>query len=219
MIEILLVDDHPSVGEGTKNLIEKEADMKVTVIYSSEEALKLVTTRQFDIMLFDLNMPNMNGLELTRKVKVINSDAIIVIYTGFDIAPNFNILVEAGVSGFISKASSRDQLIMAIRCALRGDAIIPSFLLRQLRRTEIFSTTHNKDQVEGVTISEKEHNILRQAANGLNNRQIADMLFMSQRTVEYNLSRIFEKLRVRSRAEAIKEGKRLGLLDDEEIRS
>ncbi|TCZ76367.1 response regulator transcription factor [Paenibacillus albiflavus] len=219
MIEILLVDDHPSVGEGTKNLIEKEADMKVTVIYSSEEALKLVSARQFDIMLFDLNMPNMNGLELTRKVKVINSDAIIVIYTGFDIAPNFNILVEAGVSGFISKASSRDQLIMAIRCALRGDAIIPSFLLRQLRRTEIFSTTNNKDQVEGVTISEKEHNILREAANGLNNRQIADMLFMSQRTVEYNLSRIFEKLRVRSRAEAIKEGKRLGLLDDEEIRS
>jgi two-component system, NarL family, competent response regulator ComA len=219
MIEILLVDDHPSVGEGTKNLIEKELDMKVTVVYSGEDALKLLSARQFDILLFDLNMPSMNGLELTRKVKVINSDAIVLIYTGFDIAPNFNILVEAGVSGFISKASSREELIMSIRCGLRGNAIIPSFLLRQLRRTEIFSTMNHKDQVEGVTISEKEHNILREAANGLNNRQIADMLFVSQRTVEYNLSRIFEKLRVRSRAEAIREGKRLGLLDNEEIRN
>lgn len=219
MIEILLVDDHLSVGEGTKNLIEKEADMKVTVVFSGEEALRVLTVRQFDIMLFDLNMPTINGLELTRKVKVINSDAIVLIYTGYDITPNFNILVEAGVSGFLSKASTREQLIMGIRSGLRGDAIIPSLLLRQLRRTEIFATTTDKDQVEGVTISEKEQNVLREAANGLNNRQIADMFFMSQRTVEYNLSRIFEKLRVRSRAEAIREGKRLGLIDNEEIRN
>jgi len=219
MIQILLVDDHPSVGEGTKHLIEKEPDMTVTVVYSGAEALHMMEQRKFDIMLVDLNMPAISGLELTRRVMMIDSDSIVLIYTGFDISPHFNILIESGVSGFISKAATREQLTLSIRSALRGDAIIPLQLLKQLRRSEAISSKPLDDgERQGeASINEREQLILQEASNGLNNREIANALFLSQRTVEYHMSRIFDKLRVRSRSEAIKEGIRLGLIRDSEF--
>ncbi|MCR8643560.1 response regulator transcription factor [Paenibacillus sp. N1-5-1-14] len=217
MINILLVDDHPSVVEGTKNMIEKEQDLKVSVVFSGMEALEIIKTQKFDIMLFDLNMPVISGLELTKRVMAIDSDTIVLIYTGFDISSHFNILVEAGVSGFISKAASREQLVMGIRCALRGDAIIPSVLLKQLRRNEVRLTRAEGPRLEEVSINEKEQAILQEVARGKSNKEIAANLYSSQRTVEYNLTRIFEKLGVRSRSEAIMEGRRLGLIHEKEF--
>ncbi|WP_314587397.1 response regulator transcription factor [Paenibacillus terrigena] len=217
MIEILLVDDHPSVGEGTKIMIEKESDMNVTVVFSGLEALQLIRENKYDIMLFDLNMPGISGLELTRRVMSINSGFTVLIYSGYDISAHYNILIESGVAGFISKTSSREQLIAAIRCALRGEAVIPISLLKQLRRNDIRSGTGLSQKVEDVSINEKEQEILQEVANGLSNKEIAGLLIMSQRTVEYNLTRIFEKLNVRSRSEAIIVAKRLGLIHIQEF--
>ena len=219
MLQILLVDDHPSVGEGTKSMIEQEDDMKVTVVTSSLEALELYKSRTFDVLMFDLNIPVINGLELTRRVIAIDSDTPIIIYTGYDITAHFNILVEAHVSGFISKTASREQLITAIRCALRGEAVIPVSLLRQLRRNDaLVNASENEESVKGISIDEKEQTILQEVARGKCNREIADILLMSQRTVEYNLTRIFGKLKVRSRSEAIFEAKRLGVISNEDFR-
>lgn len=218
MIEILLVDDHLSVREGTKSVLEKEPDMLVTVASTGMEALELINSRVFDIMLFDLNMDVINGLELTRRVISINSDIPVLIYTGYDIESHFNLLIEAGVSGFVSKTASREQLIMAIRFALRGDTILPISLLRQLRRKDIRPTVSgNFKSFEDVSINEQEERILIEVALGKSNKEIAKILLMSQRTIEYNLTRIFGKLGVKSRAEAILEAKRLRLIPDEEF--
>lgn len=218
MIQILLVDDHPSVGEGTKSMIEKEDEMKVTVVTSSMEALELLKSQTFDVLMFDLNMPVINGLELTRRVIAIDSDTPIIIYTGYDITSHFNILVEARVSGFICKTASREQLITAIRCALRGEAVIPVSLLHQLRRNDArVGASGNEESLKGISIDEKEQAILQEIARGKANREIADILLMSQRSVEYNLTRIFGKLNVRSRSEAIFEAKRLGLIPNEDF--
>ncbi|WP_028559082.1 response regulator transcription factor [Paenibacillus pinihumi] len=217
MIRVLLVDDHPSVGEGTKHMIEHDSDMKVTIVFSGAEALQLIEQEEFDVMLFDLNMPVISGLELTRRVTGAHPDTVVLIYTGYDIAAHFNMLIEAGASGFISKASSREQLITTIRCSLRGEAVIPVPLLRQLRRSEVRFQQSDGQVIEEVSINEKEQQILREVAKGSSNREIATKLYMSQRTVEYNLTRIFEKLKVRSRSEAISESNRLGLINDHEI--
>jgi len=218
MIEILLVDDHPSVGEGTKSMIEQKSDMKVTVVTSSTDALEVLKSRTFDVLMFDLNMPVINGLELTRRVVAINSDIPILIYTGYDISSYFNILIEARVSGFISKTASREQLVTAIRCALRGEAVIPVSFLQQLRRNEArINVSMNESSLENISINEKEQAILQEVARGKSNREVADILLMSQRAVEYNLTRIFGKLNVRSRAEAIIEAKRLGLIPNEDF--
>ncbi|SDH00510.1 response regulator transcription factor [Desulfosporosinus hippei] len=218
MIQILLVDDHPSVGEGTKSMIEQDVEMKVTVVTSSMEALELLKSQTFDVLMFDLNMPVINGLELTRRVITTNLNTPIIIYTGYDIASHFNILVETCVSGFVSKTASREQLITAIRCALHGEAVIPVSLLHQLRRNDArVATSVNEESLEGISIDEREQAILREVARGKGNREIADILLISQRTVEYNLTRIFGKLNVRSRAEAIVEAKRLGLIPIEDF--
>lgn len=218
MIRILLVDDHPSVGEGTKNMIEQDPDMRVTVLPSAMDALELVKTESFDVMLFDLNMPVISGLELTKRMIGVNPDHRILIYTGYEISPNFNLLIESGVCGFISKTVSREQLHNAIRCALRDEAVIPVQLLRQLRRRDIRLPQDREEKaLEEVSINEREQEILQEVASGSSNKDIASKLLMSQRTVEYNLTRIFEKLGVRSRSEAIVEAKRLGLISSSEF--
>ncbi|QSF45021.1 response regulator transcription factor [Paenibacillus tianjinensis] len=218
MVRILLVDDHPSVGEGTKNMIEQDPDMQVTVLISAMEALELIEQEEFDVLLFDLNMPVINGIELTKRIMRTRPDSRILIYTGYEISPNFNVLVEAGVSGVVSKTSTREQLLNALRCALRDEAVIPVSLLRQLRRRDIRLNQGREERLmEEVSINEREQEILQEVSSGSSNKDIATKLLMSQRTVEYNLTRIFEKLNVRSRSEAIVEARRLGLIRTDEF--
>ncbi|MNI49182.1 Transcriptional regulatory protein ComA [compost metagenome] len=218
MIRILLVDDHPSVGEGTKNMIEQDPDMQVTVLMSGMEALELASKESFDVMLFDLNMPVISGIELTKRMVKLNPESRVLIYTGYEISPNFNLLIESGVSGVVSKTATREQLLNAIRCALRDEAVIPVSLLRQLRRREVrLNQGREEKSMEEVSINEREQEILQEVASGSSNRDIASKLLMSQRTVEYNLTRIFEKLGVRSRSEAIVEARRLGLIHSNEF--
>nr|WP_283094363.1 response regulator transcription factor [Paenibacillus sp. ATY16] len=197
-------------------MIEQDPEMKVTVVLSAMEALDAVNHDPFDIILCDLNMPGISGLELTKRLIQQDPDRRVLIYTGYEIRTHYNLLIECGVSGFISKTVSREQLHNNIRCAMRGEAVIPITLLKQLRRNEVKITRAEK-AIEEVSINERDQDILQEVANGSSNKDIAAKLHMSQRTVEYNLTRIFEKLSVRSRSEAIVEAKRLGLIRMEQF--
>jgi two-component system competent response regulator ComA len=213
MIQVLLVDDHPAVLEGTTSMVETEGDMTVTAVSSGIEALEVLQEQMFDIALLDLNLPIMNGLELTRRIVALYPELPVVIYTGHDIHPHFNTLVDAGVSGFISKTALRDQLVNAIRCVTQGETVLPISLFKQLRRNDIrVDSSKGEKTLENVSINEKEQAILREIANGKSNRELAEVLLMSQRTVEYHLTRIFEKLGVGSRAEAVVQAQRLGII-------
>lgn len=214
-MEILLVDDHRSVVEGTKMLIESEPDINVTIETDVYCVPDLVRLKKFDVMLFDLYMPNTNGADLTRKVLEYVPDAVILIYSGFDIAPHFNLLMESGVSGFIAKTSTREQLIQAIRCAARKEAIVPMQLLKQLRRQEIVLL--GEKESENSTITTEEEKLLRELAKGKSNKEISKTLMISQRKLEYSITAIFEKLHVNSRVEAIKKAKSLGVLPSEDL--
>ncbi|KAI7282696.1 hypothetical protein KC345_g3377 [Hortaea werneckii] len=217
-LEVQLVLPLDSGRLGTKTMIEQDPDMQVTVLISAMEALELIEQEEFDVLLFDLNMPVINGIELTKRIMRTRPDSRILIYTGYEISPNFNVLVEAGVSGVVSKTSSREQLLNAIRCSLREEAVIPVSLLRQLRRRDIRLNQGKEEKLmEEVSINEREQEILQEVSSGSSNRDIATKLLMSQRTVEYNLTRIFEKLNVRSRSEAIVEARRLGLIRTDEF--
>ncbi|MFB5196061.1 response regulator [Neobacillus sp. KR4-4] len=214
-MEILLVDDHRSVVEGSKMLIESEPDMNVTIETDVYLVPDLVRLKSFDVILFDLYMPNINGADLARKVLEDVPDAIILIYSGFDIAPHFNLLMDSGVSGFISKTSTREQLVQAIRSAARKEAIIPMQLLKQLRRQEIIVQGDSAN--EKTTIGKKEETLLRELAKGHSNKEISKTLLISQRSLEYSLTELFQKLNVNSRVEAIKKAKGLGILPTEDL--
>jgi two-component system competent response regulator ComA len=214
-MEVLLVDDHRSVVEGTKMLIESEPDIRVTVETDVYKVSDLVRIKKFDVILLDLYMPHINGADLTRKLLDYVPDAVILIYSGFEIAPHFNLLMESGVSGFISKTSTREELIQAVRCAARKQAIVPMQLLRQLRRQEI--TVQDGAGGEPTTISRDEDRLLRELVKGKSNKEISKTLMISQRSLEYSLTELFQKLHVNSRVEAVKKAKSLGILPAEDL--
>ncbi|SEH56814.1 two component transcriptional regulator, LuxR family [Halobacillus karajensis] len=213
MMNILIVDDHPAVGAGTKAMLEQEGDMQVDVTHENENVKSLLEENAYDVLLLDLYMPGMNGIELAKKIRKSYPDLKLLIYTGFDLNTHFNMIVEADINGFVSKTATSEQLVTAIRCALRDEVVIPLHLLKQLRRSEAcVSTTSESDEVNGFSLNEKEQSILQEVASGFTNREIAQTLHMSQRSVEYTLTGIFNKLNVRSRTEALFKAQELGLV-------
>ncbi|MFD1018954.1 response regulator transcription factor [Thalassobacillus hwangdonensis] len=213
MIRILIVDDHPAVGEGTRAMLEQEADIQVDVIEDSCQTEQVLDQGCYNVLLLDMYMPGMNGIELAKKIRKSYPDITILIYTGFDLNTHFNLLVESDIAGFVSKTATKEQLVTSIRCALRDEVVIPLHLFKQLRRAEA-SASHQVDSPDGANISlnQKEQSILQEVANGLTNREIAQQLHMSQRSVEYTLTGVFNKLNVRSRTEALLAAQELGLI-------
>lgn len=203
MINILLVDDHISVAEGTRALLEQNSDYMVSVCYSPLEVIEKLPLEKFDLFLFDLYMPEINGIELSKKVLEIVPEAKIIIYTGYDINTHFNVIVESGISGIVSKAASIKQFMRAIECAINNEVLIPIDIFRSLRKSYDVNITTEEDKTIKITLNEREQSILQYVSKGLTNREIANHLLISQRLVEYGLTSIYQKLQVKSRTEAL----------------
>ncbi|MFJ5763882.1 response regulator [Lysinibacillus sp. NPDC093210] len=205
MIKILVVDDHNLVGEGTKLLLEQEKDFNVTFINSSKKALEILLTHTFDVFIFDLNMPELNGQELAKEVSKISPTSSIIIYTGYDIEPHFNMLVSSGVSSFVDKVASKETLIAAIRTSLEGNSMMPINLLQQLKIPDnSLNILEGYHLLKKYNLSKNEVETLKLVMAEKTNKEIAAELFISLRTVEYRLTNIFKKLNVNSRIKAIK---------------
>lgn len=219
MIHILLVDDHPSVMEGTRMILEQEGDMTVSLANCTEEALKKVNSDSYDVMLFDLHIAEDSGIDLAKQVLRIKPDSIILIYTGFEFHNHFNLMIEAGIFGFILKTSNREQLITAVRSALRGEVILPICLVKQLRRVTLQVPQAKVEQAEqaALTVTNREYEMLKEIAKGKSNKEIAEQVLMSQRSLEYALTSLFQKLNVKSRIEAAIKAKQLGFLKDSDF--
>lgn len=210
---VLLVDDHPPVMFGTKWMLEQEEDFEVTVASPQENLVELAAGGAFDVMLFDLVMPGLSGMELSRRVLEVRPDSTILIYSGFDITPHFRQLIELGIVGFVSKMATRERLVLAVRSALNKETVVPVALLRALLRD---GSCHGlKDG--GTRLTEREIAILREVARGKSNRLIAEQMHMSQRSLEYVLTQVYNKLSVHSRVEAVNKARSLGLLLDEDL--
>ncbi|MDF9505072.1 response regulator transcription factor [Bacillus cereus] len=213
MISILVVDDHVAVGLGTKALIEKYDEMNVDVVHNSIEVEKIIKNQKYDVYLIDLQMPNINGLELSKKILKIHSEASILIFTGFDVFAHYNLLIDNGILGVLSKTSSEEQVINTIHHAVKKEVVLPYQLVRQLRITENISNISIEDGPErAVSLNEEEKKILVEVSKGKTNRELAEILNLSQRSVEYKLTDIFHKLQVSSRMEAVQKAQELGII-------
>ncbi len=216
MIHILLVDDHPVVMEGTKMILEQEGDMKVTLANTADEVMERIGSQAFDVMLFDFRIGEVSGIDLAKQVLTMNPDGIILIFTGYEFNNNFNLMIESGIFGFISKTSNRSQLVTAVRCALRGEVILPHTLVKQLRKVPLMGMGDHREQA-AATISNKEYEMLKEIAKGKSNKEIAEIVHMSQRSLEYSLTTLFQKLNVKSRIEAAIKAKRIGILKEADL--
>ncbi|GIO23018.1 response regulator transcription factor [Oceanobacillus sp. J11TS1] len=203
MLKILIVDDHYLVGEGTKTMLESEGDISAKYVSTGKEALILNET--FDIYIIDINMPDMTGIELSKDLLKKNKEQKIILYTGFAEQENLELFTEIGVSGIISKTATKSELIELIHKVLAGQTIIPLSIFREKNK--------KNDEKQNYGLAERDLIIIKAISEGLSNKDIAEKLFLSDRTIEYRLSKIYKSLGVKTRGEAIAAAMQLKILD------
>lgn len=211
VIRILLVDDHALVREGTRRLIEMESDVIVVAEASSgEEAIELTRKLRPDIAVMDIAMPGMGGIEATRAIKRDCPETAVLILSAYDDEPYLLALLDAGAAGFLLKNVNSQELIQAIRAVARGESVLqPSLAEKMMRR---LSTQSDVMPHPVSLLSEREFAVLRLAARGLLNKEIAARLGLSIRTVHSHLANIFMKMHVGSRTEAVLLALRQGMI-------
>jgi len=206
-IKVLIVDDHPTVSFGTRFILESVEVMEVVgVADRGKEAVEMFKQYQPDIILLDLKLPDMEGIEVARQIKECGPEAHVVIFTGMNYMPILQKLIAIGISGVLTKEATPQQVIRMMEAVQGGETIIPLSLFHQIDFQKTKSKASNKDQ----PLSEKESYILSMVGRGLTNKQIAKELFMTTRSIEYYLTNIYQKLNVKSRAEAIEKFGKIG---------
>ena len=205
------MDDHPAVGIGTKDMLERNMRVRVSFVQSAKLALEMISRQRVDIVLCDWQMPVMNGMELCTLLKDKQPDVKVMLYSGYEMEPHINEMMDAKINGFIDKASSSDELILSIQSMIQGYALVPIELLQRLRIMDI-RAFQKLMQKQNSYITDKEKELLEAISHGYSNRELADKFHISQRGVEYQLSKLFDKLEVRSRAKAITVAIELGYI-------
>ena len=195
------------VREGASEFVRRESDMEVVGEASDgEEAVKLATELQPDVVVMDIAMPKLNGIEATKRIKELCPSIAVLILTAYDYDQYIFALLEAGAAGYLLKGVRVHELIDAIRAVYAGESVLhPVIARRVIERLKFPSTTET--QAIGP-LSERETEVLKLAAKGLSNKVIAEQLFLSPRTVQVHLGNIFNKLGVASRTEAVLYGLR-----------
>ncbi len=203
-IKVIVAEDHIITSEGICRLLEDERNIDVVgKAYDGEEAVRMVKKLQPDVILMDIALPKLNGLEATKQIKVISPTTAILILSAYDDDEYVFGLLEAGAAGYLLKTTGGADLVNAIRAVHKGEPILdPKITLKVINRLKTPGKDH-QHQPSAKTLSERELEIIKLAAKGMSNRDIADRLHLSRRTIEGNLRTIFNKLGVGSRTEAV----------------
>jgi NarL family two-component system response regulator LiaR len=208
-IRVVLADDHALVREGTRRLLETEPDVQVVAeAASGTEAVAAVERDHPDVVIMDIAMPGGNGIEATRHIKQLSPQTAVLALTAYDDDQYVIALLEAGAAGFLLKNVHGRELVEAVRAVHRGEPILDTAVAaRVLRR---MAGGAPPGTLPEATLSEREMEVLREAARGLPNKEIARRMGLSVRTVHTHLGNIFGKLQVGSRTEAVLQALRRG---------
>jgi DNA-binding NarL/FixJ family response regulator len=212
-IKVLIADDHALFREGTHSLIDHEKDMDVVGEASDgEETIKLVTELHPHVVLMDIAMPKVNGIEATRRIKADFPSTAVLILTAYDNDQYIVALLEAGAAGYLLKNVSGSDLVNAIRAVYAGEAVLHPAIAQKVFSRLGSTGRESHEPVQHDELSEREMEILRLAAKGMSNQDIATQLYLSRRTVQAHLANIFRKMDVGSRTEAVLQAMRKGWL-------
>lgn len=203
MIRVLLVDDQQLVRTGLRTLLEEEADISVVGdAADGEKAVKAVAELAPDVVLMDIRMPVLDGLEATRRITTSACVARIVILTTFDLDGYVFEALRAGASGFLLKDAPSEEIVRAVRIAAAGDALLaPSVTRRLIERFSGHAPRAESPRLRELT--EREREVLLLVAGGLSNGEIAQRLFLGETTVKTHVAHILDKLEIRDRVQAV----------------
>lgn len=209
MIQILIVDDHPIVREGLAAVLDAQEDMEVAgEAGDGEEAVRLFQQVEPDIVLMDLAMPGTDGVEAIRRIRSADQSAKVVVLTAYDTDDRIFQAVQAGARGYLLKGAPRDEIFRAIREVNNGGSLLEPAVAGKL-----LSRVGDILRGEGIEqLTPRELDILTLMARGLRNKEIANQLFITERTVKFHANAIYRKLDVSSRTEAVSKALRHGLV-------
>ncbi len=214
MIRVLIVDDHAIVRKGIRALLTESGGFEIVAeVADGQEAVVAAAETQPDVILMDLLMPVMDGIEATRQITARKPDARILVLTSFAADSKLFPAIKAGALGYLLKDSSPAELVRAIRQVHRGEPALHPTIARKLLQ-EVARPPDLPPAPEALTA--RELAVLRQIAQGLSNQEIADELAVSEPTVRVHVSRILGKLHLASRTQAALYAVREGLTDEEE---
>jgi DNA-binding NarL/FixJ family response regulator len=211
LTRILIADDHASFRSGLRALLETAGDMAVVgEAGTGDEAVRRTTELQPDVVLMDVNMPGMDGLEATRRIVGASPHVAVLVVTMYDDDDSVFEAVRAGARGYILKGAQRAELLRAVRAVVAGEAIFGPGVARRLmayfaRPRPIAAAAAFPE------LTEREREILELVARGRSNAEITAQLVLSPKTVRNHVSNIFSKLQARDRAEAIVRARQAGM--------
>lgn len=212
MPRVVLADDHKIVRQGTKLYLESMGIDVVGEATNGNQAVEMARTLHPDVIVMDIHMPELTGIEATRRIRHDSEDVRVLVLTAYDNPAYIHALLEAGADGFVLKTAELSELLKALREVAVGKQ---AFKTQDIERAAQHNST--KEMVEGLT--DREIDVLKQAVNGLTNKQIGQHLFISDRTVQGHLQNIYQKLGVNSRTEAVSTALKYGFITQEEMPS
>jgi len=222
-IRVMLVDDHALVREGTRDLLEREEDLEVVAEAADGiEAVELADKHRPDVIIMDIAIPRLNGIDATRQIKALHPTIAVLVLTAYDNDQYIFALLEAGAAGYLLKDIRMHELVQAVRAVYSGESVLHPVVARKVVDHFVDSAREPaaaaRNEPAGDHLTGRELEVLELAGKGMTNREIADALTISTRTVQVHLSNVFAKLGVGSRTEAVVCALRKGwfTLDDTE---
>jgi two-component system response regulator NreC len=210
-LRILIADDHGLLRAGLRSLLGTERNMEVVGVASDGfEALRLAKELQPDIVLMDVSMPGLGGIETTRRLVKFKPDARVLILTVHEDQGLLQEAIRAGAAGYILKRAVESELINAIQAVARGDLYVYPTMTRALLEGKV---TRPSGRTEIGTLTSREIEVLRLIVRGYTNRQMGEKLNLSVRTVESHRANLMEKLQLRSRVDLVRFAAENGLLE------
>jgi DNA-binding NarL/FixJ family response regulator len=201
-VRVLIVDDHPVVRAGLASLLRRQAGLKLAgAAHSGEEAMEMVRRSFVDVLLLDLRMPSVNGIDLLNFLKTSDNQPKVIILSSYEYEEEIYQAVKAGARGYLSKNATREEIVAAIEEVIAGGTYFPERIVQWIEKREGRSS-----------LSLREIEILEMVSRGLTNKEIAGALQISHYTVRNHLNHITAKLQVADRTEAATMALRQGII-------
>lgn len=216
-IKLVLADDHAVVRSGLRMLLQAQPDMEILgEAESGTQALAQVRSLHPDVILMDIQMPDMNGIEATRQIKEAYPDTAVLALTMHEDDQYFFEMLQAGASGYLPKRAAPDELVRAIRTVSRGEVFLYPSLATRLVRSYVGGDAGDDSVALVSDLTPREKEVLVLIAEGLTNPEIAEQLVISVKTVDRHRENIMRKLNLHSRIDLVKYALRQGLIALEE---